>query len=171
MKARELVNLLLEQDPDAEVMVSAPLECAQDPGLFNVDVSKRKLVGRLDLPTRGLDAGLFQTGPNTGKPWVMVIGTDVWGMSPPARPMREPDSATDVLRIGVDGEGLTRIVQMHYQQGRHDLALQLLATCPTLTMVDAYELLHGRKKFTGVVRGPADAFQLWGDSNDDGVGK
>ena len=179
MNARELVTLLLEYDPNAEVMVTVPLECCREPAAAIVrgEGGQVSLKGSLSLPTRGLETGMFPdmtvNGAHAGKPWVMIQGTDVWGMSPPAMLPKEPPVAVgDVLRIGVDGEGLTRIIRFHYQQGRHDLALQLLSTCPGLTVADAFEVLHGRKKFMGVVRGnPGEGFELWGDSADDGVGR
>jgi hypothetical protein len=80
MKVRELIQALLDSDidMDAEVMISAPLECDRS--------NPRK--GLLDLPTHGISAGRF-VAPDIvkGRPWVRIQGTDAWGMYfPRAKP-------------------------------------------------------------------------------------
>lgn len=72
MKVRDLIRDLLDTDMNAEVMISAPLECSQsDPR-----------PGHLSIPSLGIRTGTFQgpgSEPAVGSPWVMVQGTSVWG--------------------------------------------------------------------------------------------
>lgn len=78
MTVRELIRELTRDDvdPNAEVMISAPLAC---------DRGRPGLVGHLDLPTRAVETGHF-AGPKDdafyGKPWAMIMGTDVWSLLP-----------------------------------------------------------------------------------------
>lgn len=81
MTVRELIHLLTEEDDlDAEVMVgvSAELRRDADSGV------------RLALPTRDVERGEFFRHASNGQPWVMIVATDAWGVSPrPLRPGRE----------------------------------------------------------------------------------
>lgn len=75
MKVRELIRALADEDPEAEVIISAPLECDRS--------NPRR--GRLDLPTYGISAGRFvEPDMVKGRPWVRIQGTDAWGMYIPS---------------------------------------------------------------------------------------
>lgn len=72
MKVRQLVQHLVTLDMDAEVMVDAPLSCARS------DVAQHG--GNLTLPVLAVTFGVFQSGNAKGRPWVSIVGTDIWGL-------------------------------------------------------------------------------------------
>ena len=76
MTVKELIRVLTSDvniNADAEVMIRAPLGCNRGTNAFS---------GNLDLPTCGIETGQFESGPEYHKPWVMILGIDVWGISP-----------------------------------------------------------------------------------------
>jgi len=79
MKVRDLFRLLANEDLDAEVMVSVDMMLSRsDPR-----------PGVLIVPTRCVEAGRFVDGSMAGQPWVSVIGTDAWGLSPGSPPKHD----------------------------------------------------------------------------------
>jgi len=79
MKVRDLFRLLANEDLDAEVMVSVDMMLSRsDPR-----------PGVLIVPTRCIEAGRFVDGSMAGQPWVSVIGTDAWGLSPGSTPKHD----------------------------------------------------------------------------------
>ena len=72
------MRLLVEQDPEAEVIILAPRDSAPAAGMMS----------NVILPTCDAEAGRFPPesgGPMAGKPHVMICGTSLWGRSPPRR--------------------------------------------------------------------------------------
>jgi len=91
VKVRDLIRDLLDTDMNAEVMISAPLECSQsDPR-----------PGHLSIPSLGIRTGTFQgpgSEPAVGSPWVMVQGTSRG--SGPTTPRWHCASSTPTWRTG-----------------------------------------------------------------------
>jgi hypothetical protein len=56
-------------DPKAEIMISAPMFCSQNPA----DIGRQD---HLTIPVLSLEVGSFSS---SGHPWVIVQGTSVWG--------------------------------------------------------------------------------------------
>jgi hypothetical protein len=76
MTVKQLIHALSrpDVDPEAEVIISAPLCLSRAPG----NDPERK--DSLDLPVRCVETGNFVVQSETGEPWAMIIGTDVWGV-------------------------------------------------------------------------------------------
>jgi hypothetical protein len=74
MKMREVIRLLAEEDPEAEVMVSVDMRLSRS----------HPHEGTLILPTRCIEVGRFGSGEMTGRPWIAIVATDAWGISPKA---------------------------------------------------------------------------------------
>jgi hypothetical protein len=79
MNVRELMRILIDADPEAEVMTCTDLSLSKG----------QSLIGILDLPTRDAEIGSFPhlqiNGDLAGKNFVMIISTDAWGISPRVR--------------------------------------------------------------------------------------
>ncbi|MHB8107654.1 MAG: hypothetical protein ACYDH4_09565 [Candidatus Cryosericum sp.] len=80
MNVRQLIAHLEKLDPKAEIMVDAPYYCSKGP--------EYRATGSLALPVRCLKTGIFTKHDGRhlvpeGKdslPWVMLQGTDAWGL-------------------------------------------------------------------------------------------
>jgi hypothetical protein len=78
MNVRELMRLLVECEPDAEVIIEVNRQLPPAEGLQT----------NLILPTRDASQGQFPSdlkGPVYGKKFIMISATSVWGISPPRR--------------------------------------------------------------------------------------
>ena len=104
MKVRDLFRLLANEDLDAEVMVSVDMMLSRsDPR-----------PGVLIVPTRCVEAGRFVDGSMAGQPWVSVIGTDAWGLSPGSPPKHDvvpSDPLPGLLQVH-EGVGLRLAAQI-----------------------------------------------------------
>lgn len=69
MNVRQLIEHLLKSDLEAEVMIDAPLCCSRSPVVATDSLS---------LPVRCVKLGVF---PDSGKSWLIVQGTDAWGLN------------------------------------------------------------------------------------------
>ena len=79
MTAGELRLLLVDVDPEAEVVIRAPLvEC-----LGPVVDQEGRPCGTLILPTRGIEVGVFPLGSPAGcsEKWVSIHGCGSWAQS------------------------------------------------------------------------------------------
>jgi len=76
MTVQQLIHALSRPgiDPDAEVIIRAPLCLSRAPG------NDPDRTDSLDLPVRCVETGHFVVRGEEGPPWTMIVGTDVWGM-------------------------------------------------------------------------------------------
>ncbi len=72
MLVRELIALLAHEDGGAEVLVSVDMMLSRS----------NPQPGVLALPTRAIETGRFVGGERGGHPWLALVATDAWGISP-----------------------------------------------------------------------------------------
>lgn len=71
MNVRQLMEHLYTLDPNSEIMVDAPLNCAE---------GQTDNPSHLVLPVRCVQRGTF---PANGKPFAIVVGNLFWGQNQP----------------------------------------------------------------------------------------
>lgn len=70
MKVGKAIEVLQKLDPNAELMISAPFNCAAEPIAASSST--------LDIPVRSIRIGRFYGPPGPLGNWVMLVGTSVW---------------------------------------------------------------------------------------------